>query len=1049
MGEWAVTMHRVMRRLISLVAVGAVLACGSVGWGTSAPEDQFYKGLQDRKLPTLLQHYIKQKSTAAPAPATGAALKASSTGQVGGTLAQQLSVARLEVQQGSVATNRGEREIHFAKARQMYEDVIQEASRKAAAAGGLERNQAQLDVLRVRQEFANMVFQQWLKEDLNILELTDRRGGDRAHAADLLKVCADQYKAIDAVTSQMLSELDRMTIQERTQYFSVGQLELRRIDRESNYNSAWVNYYYAWTLPPDYTPQGKDQRSRTDILNDAITAFQQFTAMREERVSAKWFSCMVIGLAYRELGKYDEALQSLAQADGCNAVAEKDREPLKMRIAFERALTLLRKGDTQGCRKVIDDARTYWGDKLNTSLYGVGLPLLDGESYVVEGVRANNKDLQEKGLSLMTPLTQRPNPWPQIVLWTSTGLVGSSGVSADAAPQQLWLEANDTMTKAFDEQGKTIKDPKMAADVAELYKRYAEKAGAKDANYGDALYTAAYIYSKLGRRPDAATFFGRVAKEVPTYKYAKEAATYYITERGVVYESEKTEPARAAYEEALRWFLDQNYPDTDPDQRFFYAMILYTGKKYQQAAEEFRKVGEKAEHYPDARYWAPLCLLEELRDVIIPKALAGGNTKAIPGRARTVSKDLLDFANYALQVPANDKRKPDLTDWARLAYFNAGELLTYPEVSLDAEAIPILDELQQKFQLDDDSRGRILKIQIASLMKLNELEKAFKKLNDWLTVAKPEEVGTVMRGLFKAYIDDVRELVERSEKLRKSGQADQAETLTRQAATKVEQAKALGEKLREWLEKSNLPDKVAQIENNRYDLAQLFLAVRNYAEARDLYHQIAGPKPWIIKPGEPLREEVVLGLAQAYEGLGEGTKDPTQSKQNFETAFEIWAALYQAVEGAEGIANLQQRWDRRYHMYYCRFRSGPEKYGKEIFEALNTHYILAPTGVGGKDPVLQQKFRDLYALSAQATKSESAAPAAAAAATAAPAPAVTGEASPPAPAEKPVAPAEKAPEAPAAAVPAAPAEKPAAPVEKPEPAPAATAPVPAATPAKG
>ena len=51
---------------------------------------------------------------------------------------------------------------------------------------------------------------------------------------------------------------------------------------------------------------------------------------------------MVIGLCYRELGKYDDALNFLVQADGCDALKEDDREGLRIRIAFEQALTLLK-----------------------------------------------------------------------------------------------------------------------------------------------------------------------------------------------------------------------------------------------------------------------------------------------------------------------------------------------------------------------------------------------------------------------------------------------------------------------------------------------------------------------------------------------------------------------------------------------------------------------------------------------------------------------------------------------------------------------------------
>lgn len=348
-------------------------------------------------------------------------------------------------------------------------------------------------------------------------------------------------------------------------------------------------------------------------------------------------------------------------------------------------------------------------------------------------------------------------------------------------------------------------------------------------------------------------------------------------------------------------------------------------------------MAEKAEHYADSRYWVPLCRLDQFREKILPTR----DKQLIITGARNVAKGLLAYADYAFSVQGKDMpedKQKQLLDWAEAAYINAADVYLYAEVALPADALPILKEMEQKFKLSDEARGRVLKLLIDAYQKLGQLDEARKVLDSFLTIAKPANVGPVLRGLFRAMTDNVRDLIKRQQ--------------TQVAAVKVEQAKALGDRYLEWLAKSDVPDKNLQIENSRYDLAELYLAVGNYGGALTIYQEIGGMKPWEVKKDELLKEDCIYGMARAFEGLGEAATDAAEGKQRFETALDAWRVLSKA-EGAD----RQDTWERTYHLFYCKYRLGQNK---EVHDSLRALEIMKGT-LGGKDPVLQKKFRDLKA----------------------------------------------------------------------------------------
>ena len=908
--------------IVLIVAAAAVASAQAAAQAAAkapakaAASDPFFKGLQDRGLHSLQEAYIRQQ---------GAAAQASAQPDAG----NKLNLAGLAVETALKAQNMAARDDAFKNACQLYEGAIADAAKamQAIPADRLaDRSKALMDLMGIRLKLANMVFQQWLKTNLDLLEVTDRRGGDRAHATGLLKIASDQYKATLQDSQTWLSALDQLPQEDRRKIVNSGKVRaVRNMQRDAEYNNAWVTYYYGWCLPKDYTP-AKGARTRDEILEDAVTACQAYTQM-PDRVSAKWYAYLVIGMAYRELGKLNEALQSLGMADSSN-VPEPVAESLKIRVAYERSLTLIRKGDYAKARDAIKETRDKWKEKLDGQVYGLALPLLEAESLILEGTAKGEQPKKDAGVEILKTVHKRPNPWPILVQAVMKDLVGDQQLGAKD-PFQIWIEANDALAAA---QEKT--DPKLLQKAEELFKAYAEKVGEKDPKYTAALYSRAACLLQLTQKAEAAVLFRQVADIDPKYKYAADAARYAVSVRGEVYENAQTEENRAAYEEVLRWFLAK-WLDSDPDQQYYFALIQYRGKKFVDAADAFGRVPEKADHYADAKFWVALCRLEHFRD----KILASRDKQLILTGARNVAQSLMEFTKFAFaaQQDANlpDDKKKQFLDWAEAAYINVADIYLYPEVALPADALPVLGEMEKRFALAEDARGRVLKLRITALQQLGRLDEAQQELTKFLQVAKPEDVGPVLRGLFRAMTDDVRELIKRQKQ--------------KEAAVKVEQAKAIGDRFLEWLDKSTIADKALQIENSRYDLAELYLAVGNSSGALSLYQEIGGMKPWDIKKGVAMKEDCVYGMARAFQGMGDAA-DPAQAKPHYETAQEAWRALLTVP-----ITDVQDRWEREYNLFYCKFKLGDKK---EVYDAIRAIEIMRPP-LGGKDPLLQKKFRDL------------------------------------------------------------------------------------------
>jgi hypothetical protein len=211
----------------SRAAMAGVLAlvlmtASSLAFG-AAGEDPMLKGLQDRGLKTLSDLYVKQKPVVPVAPVGAAALPP------GASKADQ---AKAQQDLALTSKNVAERDEAFKSAKTLYEQAIAEATTSAAAIPQekiVERSAARLSLLKMHETVGNMLFLQWLKNDLDFLEVTDRRFGDRAPILALLKEATAQYKACLDDATAWDTALGRMDVKQSAHpHIRVGPLAAQR-----------------------------------------------------------------------------------------------------------------------------------------------------------------------------------------------------------------------------------------------------------------------------------------------------------------------------------------------------------------------------------------------------------------------------------------------------------------------------------------------------------------------------------------------------------------------------------------------------------------------------------------------------------------------------------------------------------------------------------------------------------------------------------------------------------------------------------------------------
>ncbi len=934
-GETGDMIGRILRIAILVGLVGAFARTAF-----AQARDPFYEGLQRRGLKSLMEAYLKKHGGEMPVPPTPGPSQGTVRPAPAGENAKK---AAAEVQRAQTLSG-PQREQAFRRALDYYRYAIENADQawQAIPAAQWEaRTSKRLEAITLRRDLANMIFVidgAWLTQYLQGLEISFGRAGDADTAREILRIAHEAYTEALQESNQWFSEIDRDPNRDRYVNADIVR-QLADLRRSMDFNTGWVGYYLGW-LTPEGEPAEEGGRPRAPILNDAVTRLIGFTDLSPGS-PAKYYAHLIIGMAQRELGKFEDALTNLAYAADPDAP-----ESVKIQAAYEKARTLIAQGKPKKARETLETAREFFGrGKLYADLYGLAMKVAEAEAYVVEGRAAGDAAKTDKGMEMFDALRAEGGPWPVIVEGVLAELVGDVKIDlAEAEPWQIRFRADRAATAA--RTSGAVEDYR---EALKLYDLYLSKTEPSDEFYPMALYSKAALHFELskaeeapaGAKQQAAELFKKVASEFPTFQFAAPAANYHLSLVGQVYETDKTEQNQQAYAEALRWF-NANYGEEDPDQKYYLGVVLYQSGKFGEAANAFRAVGRDSPFYVEARYWIPLSHLEQFRETILPSKDKG----VILPQARLVVRQLLEFTEFADKAKVPEDKRAELEKWIEAAYLNAAEVYLYPEVELPDDALKVIDTMESRIEVGEEMRGRILKMRIDAFQKLGKIDEALRLLEDYLALmvkqGKEGQIGGVLSGLFLATIDEVKQLLDRSN--------------TEAASVKVEGAERLAQRLIQWLGANGGPEKGGQIENIRYDVAELLLRVGKFNRALGLYQEIGGTRPEEPPEGEPIKTDCVVGMALCYEGLAGAADDDAQAKPHWERAVELWRkALEIATARKETPPELI--WERRYHLYHAKYRVGQVEEVRKILTSLEL--IHKPQPLGGSDPTLRQKFREL------------------------------------------------------------------------------------------
>jgi tetratricopeptide (TPR) repeat protein len=350
-----------------------------------------------------------------------------------------------EATKAEAAGTLAEREDRFLNARQYYQRAIDDAVKAMRATKEKsDHSRIQYDILQMRMALSDMILLKWMRPDLDLLEASDRRAGDRSHAAELAKAAFDLnwYRGILGDITGVVNDMDFVSPAERTKDFIERSQELRRLERQAEFSRGLANFYYGWLLSPDFKPnRANGEMSKRDLLNDAKSIMEKLAKELPSDAAAKWHAQVFIAICQRELDRHELALEALAAAEQCKGLPEDQQAALKIRIGLERARTLLAKGDEAAARKAIEDTRKAGGDRVKKSVYGLALDLAEAESYAAEGERTAKDDLKQKGAAMFKALAARPDPWPTLVRGVTGGKIPPDEVKPLASLKSPWGDA--------------------------------------------------------------------------------------------------------------------------------------------------------------------------------------------------------------------------------------------------------------------------------------------------------------------------------------------------------------------------------------------------------------------------------------------------------------------------------------------------------------------------------------------------------------------------------------------------------------------------------
>ncbi|MEW6253290.1 MAG: hypothetical protein AB1716_21835, partial [Planctomycetota bacterium] len=678
-----------------------------------------------------------------------------------------------------------------------------------------------------RVEYAGMILSGQAASDLDELELTLGRRGDRELVQQCLATAREQYQKAAAALKRLLDDLRA----HEENLLALGLYDvLTQTNLDATFNLGWTCYYLGRFESADVR--------RHELLAEAERCFQQI--LNTGQTGQGFYQCyMARGMVQRERGEFADAEQSFAQALSGPDV----QRALEVQTRYELARAQL------AARK-FDEARTTLKPLVDLDVENLApadrparfyinlAQLWDAHSYLLEAeaLRAALADgpgrtailqkvqrMREAGLTRFRQLARRGGAWPALVQLYVGASVDQRTPIAELSPEELLFMSTGLL------------EARKYEPAHERLNAAAERLGLLSGPLPpntDADLAANVLY-ELGRcrylmrdERGAAELLARVAAEFRSHEKGPQAATfaYALWARQAEHTRARADYAQLA--DVLRNLLE-SYGDHPKrvEAMWLLPVALQLGDEPAAAAEEFGKVPEKSEHWEEAQYRRAIC---DRRAIEATRATRAPDDYV--ARARAAADLLLKYADGALQRAAQSANSKDLLRWSADARVSAGELLTAPGVAGHEAALAAVAQFETLYpnrSPGHEQLGRMLAVRIRAHRGLRQFEQAARILEQYLQTADPEQAGATLAALAKGMQDEVQRLLETRET--EAAQALAADALTTFA------------ELRRWVEAD--PARAKSREPVLIGQARMLYLARQYDEALQITAVLLARQP--------------------------------------------------------------------------------------------------------------------------------------------------------------------------------------------------------------
>jgi TolA-binding protein len=639
------------------------------------------------------------------------------------------------------------------------------------SARGDDPRRRSVQLAEARVEHAGMLLGRWISADMDELELSNGRSGDRARLLDLLTRSRKLYDDALAAIRPLLDELEQGGFAVEDELLALGIFDtLRRLRLDIDFNIGWASVYAAIvdTVPGDRRAAAlrTAERKFQGILDSGVTGLPVLQCQ------------LGLAIALRELGRYDEAEKRFAAA-----LSDEVTPALRAQISFERArnhVAAARFDDARSTLRPLVEkgVQTLSAEEAPAQFYFNLAQLWDAHTYMLEAERLvasadssaakvalerRAQRLRDSGLARFDRLAARGGAWQAAAQHFLAASLRLDADPATQSPLELLIVA-----RQLAQQRKYV----------EAVQRLRQAAGRKDLDRD----MAAEILHELGvcqyqrHEPrEAAQAFARLAVEYKTSPRAAQAATYaYQLWAQIAEQSRKAEDYQRLADVLLN--LLETFPEHEKrrDAMWWLPVALQSAGAYTAAAEHFGKLPADHPQREEARFRRLVCerlALESVRQTLAPEEFGL--------RARKLAALLAEYASASFDgATAGDKPGPAL-GWSASAAVQAAELFVAPPLLDYNQALQQLKNFETRYP-GSELAARALTVRIKAYGGQRQFDVAARAVEQYLQAVPADEAGTLL-------VDLAAGMQEEVERLASAGRVDDARRLAGESINTFEQ----------------------------------------------------------------------------------------------------------------------------------------------------------------------------------------------------------------------------------------------------------------------